>query len=379
MTGGNLIRMGGSGDTDRLPGFDMYRLSTIENRLLADGLRQFQVFTDGQFPPDVGRQSLLAQIVAEKLLVHAAPGLGRLIEKARDDLVDCIYVTNLPTDRSITSLLLLTLSSAIGKVFNYGSQDGGELGMEVASSQDRTAGQRAELDWHTEGASIRRDCRAEWICLLGIDNTAGIYTAYAPIKPVEQMLSSRTRAWLFSQSACFRTPYASASEENPWSAPRAVLSRSPHGYTEIVWPSFAVRAARSDDALSTDALIELAAEINRQQLRVSVDTGSFLAFNNLRGVHMHGPTGDGYRLFLKTYVRHSLRTLQQVTGESGPLFALMEVGASQQNPAEGRHLLRGASNDMGSAMTRSSRRTSTEAQGAVWTVSSMGHRYAESG
>jgi hypothetical protein len=379
MTGGNLIRMGGGGDSDRLPGFEMYRLSTIESRLLADGLRHFQVFTDGEFPQDVGRQSLLAQIVAEKLLAHAAPGLGRLIEKARGDLVDCIYVTNLPTERSTTSLLLLTLSSALGKVFNYGAQDGGELGMEITSSQDKAAGQRAELDWHTEGASIRRECRAEWICLLGIDNTAGIYTAYAPIKPVEQTLSSRTRAWLFSQSACFRTPYASASDENPWSAPRAVLSRSPHGYTEIVWPSFAVRAARSDDPLYADALIELAAEINRQHLRVSVDAGCFLAFNNFRGVHMHGPTGDGYRLFLKTYVRHSLRTLQQVNGESGPIFALTEAGASRQNPADCRQPPRGAGNHAGLSMTKSGHWAAMGVQNAAWTASSMGHRYAEPG
>jgi hypothetical protein len=99
----------------------------------------------------------------------------------------------------------------------------------------------------------------------------------------------------------------------------------------------------------------------------------------LRGVHMHGPTGDGYRLFLKTYVRHSLRTLQQVTGESGPIFALTEAGASRQNPADCRQPLRDANHHMGSPMTGSSHRTSAEAQGAVWTASSMGHRYAESG
>jgi hypothetical protein len=165
MTGGNLICIGG--DAACFPRLDAYRLSTTESQLLADGLRQYQVFTDGQFPRDVARQSLLAQIAGEKLLANAAPGLGRLMKNAREDLVDCIYVTNLPTERSITSLLLLTLSSAIGKIFNYGSQHGGELSMEVSTSgQDKAADQRAEFDWHTEDAWVPRNCRAEWICLL---------------------------------------------------------------------------------------------------------------------------------------------------------------------------------------------------------------------
>jgi hypothetical protein len=331
MTSANLDRMGGGDDAARIPGFSTYRLSTTENHLLADGLRQFQTFTDGQFPRDVARQSLLARIAADRLVAQAAPGLGRLIEKARDDLVDCIYVTNLPTEKSITSLLSLTLSSAVGKVFNYGSQNDGQLVLEVASDRIGAEDQRAELDWHTEGAWIPRDCRVEWICLLGVDNTPGIHTAYAPIKPVEQTLSARTRVWLYGESACFRAPHGSALDARAWSSPRAVLSRSPLGHIEIVWPSYAVRAAGSDDMVCADALIELSAEINRQHLRVSVDAGCFLAFNNFRGMHMHAPVGDGYRLLYKTYARHSLRTLQRLTGDHGPIFSAAEAFAC---PAE---------------------------------------------
>ncbi len=334
MTSENLIRADSGGDPTRFPWLGKYRLSGIENQLLLDGLRHFQVFTDGQFPRDVVRQSLLARIAADKSIANAAPGLNRLIEKARADLVDAIYVTNLPTEKSITYLLSLTLSSSIGSVFNYGSQNGGRLVMEVIS--DLSEDQRAELDWRTEGAWIPRERRAEWICLLGVENTPGSYIGYTPIKPVEQILSSRTKAWLYSPSASFRSPRSSASDTTTWSAARAVLSRSPLGHTEIVWPGDAVCLARPDDAIGADALAELSAEINRQHVRVSVDAGCFLAFNNFRGVHKQALANDGYCLCYQTYARSSLRTLQ-AKGESGPIFSLSEAGASRKDPADFQH------------------------------------------
>jgi len=324
MGNSGLKLVGGGGGADRV---GTHNVSTTESQLLADGLRRYQASTDGQFPQDVARQDLLARIVADELLAPAAPGLCRLIEKARDDLVDCIYVTNLPTERSISSLLSLTLSSAIGKVFNYSSQHGDNLIMEVVSDQNSAENPRAELDWHTEGAWLPRECRVEWICLLGLDNTPGIYTAYAPIKPVEPTLSAATKKWLYSESACFREPLGFGLGVNEWSMPRAILSRSPGGDTEIVWPSYAIRAARSNDTVYARALMELSAEISRHHLQVSVDAGCLLAFNNLRGVHMHTPAGDGYRLFYKTYARQSLRKLRQMTGDGGPTFALTKVFA----------------------------------------------------
>ena len=334
MTGENLIRIDNGGDQTRFPWLGTYRLSKLENQLLLDGLRHFQVFTDGQFPKDVARQSLLAQIAADKSIARAAPGLNRLIEKVRADLVDGIYVTNLPTEKSITYLLSLTLSSSIGSVFNYGSQNNGRLVMEVAS--DPSEDQRAELDWRTEGAWVPRDRRTEWIGLLGVENTPGSYTAYAPIKPVEQTLSSHAKAWLYSPSASFHSPHGPASDAMTWSAPRAILSRSPVGHTEIAWPGDAVRAARRDDVIGAGALAELSSEIDQQHVRVSIDAGCFLAFNNLRGVHRQATASDGYCLCYKTYARHSLRALQ-VKGESGPIFSLAEASASRRDPADFQH------------------------------------------
>ena len=336
MTGENLIRIDNGSDQTRFPWLGTYRLSGLENQLLLDGLRHFQVFTDGQFPKDVARQSLLAQIAADKSIAQAAPGLYRLIEKVRADLVDGIYVTNLPTEKSITYLLSLTLSSSIGSVFNYGSQNSGRLVMEITSDLSGPHDQRAELDWRTEGAWITRERRAEWICLIGVENTPGSYTAYAPIKPVEQALSSRAKAWLYSPSASFRSPHSPAPDATTWSAPRTVLSRSPLGHTEIAWPGDAVRAARQDDAIGAGALAELSSEINRQHVRVSIDAGCLLAFNNLRGVHRQATVSDGYCLCYKTYARHSLRALQ-VKGESGPIFCLTEASASRRDPADFQH------------------------------------------
>jgi hypothetical protein len=320
MNGENLIRVDSGGDQTRFPWLGTYRLSRLENQLLLDALRQFQVFTDGQFPRDVARQSLLAQIAADKSIAQAAPGLNRLIEKVRAGLVDAIYVTNLPTEKSITYLLSLTLGSSIGTVFNYGSQNSGRLVMEMASDPSEPENHRAELDWRTEGASMPRERRAEWIGLIGVENAPGSYTAYAPIKPVEQTLSSRAKAWLCSPSASFRSQEDGPGSDPPtWLAPRAVLSRSPLGHTEIAWPGDAVRAARRDDAAGASALAELSSEINRQHARLSIDAGCFLAFSNLRGVHRQAIASDGYCLCYKTYARHSLRALQ-AKGEPGPIF-----------------------------------------------------------
>src|SRR5215468_6802157 len=223
MHGENFIRFDGGGDQTRFPWLGTYRLSTLECRLLADGLRHYQVFTNEQFPQDVARQDLLAKITADKLLAQAAPGLSRLIEKARGELIDCVYVTNLPTERSIVPLLSLTLGSSIGKVFNYGPQTGGRLIMEVTSDRSETEEQHAEFEWHTEGAWIPRERRPEWIGLHGVDDTPGSYAAYAPIRPVEQVLSARVKAWLYSPSACFGSPRGTVSSASVWSAPRSIL------------------------------------------------------------------------------------------------------------------------------------------------------------
>jgi len=336
MTGENRTRIDNGSDQTRFPWLGTYRLSRLENQLLSDSLRHFLMFTDGQFPKDVARQSLLAQIAADKSIAQAAPGLNRLIEKVRADLVDGIYVTNLPTEKSITYLLSLTLGSSIGSVFNYGSQNGGRLVMETACDPNEPEDDGAELDWRTEGASIPRERRAEWIGLIGIENTPGSYTAYAPIKPVEQTLSSRAKAWLYSPSASFRSLDSPASDPPTWSAPRAILSRSPLGHTEIAWPGGAVRAARRDDAIGAGALAELSSEINRQHVRLSIEAGCFLAFNNLRGVHRQAIASNGYCLCYKTYARHSLRALQ-AKGESGPIFSLTEASTSRRDLADFQH------------------------------------------
>jgi hypothetical protein len=336
MTGENLIRIDSDGDQSRFPWLGTYRLSKLESQLLQDALRHFQAFTDGQFPKDVARQGLLAQIAADKSIAQAAPGLNRLIERVRAGQVDGIYVTNLPTEKSIAYLLSLTLGSAIGSVFNYGSQNSGRLVMEMISEPAKSENHGAELEWRTEGASIPRERRAEWIGLTGVENAPGSYTAYAPIKPVELTLSSRAKAWLHSPSASFRSLDGPASDPRTWSAARAVLSRSPLGHTEISWPGDAVRAASRDDAIGTGALAELSSEINRQHARLSIDPGCFLAFNNLRGVHRHATAIDGYCLCYKTYARHSLRALQ-AKGESGPIFSLTDVGESRGGLADFQH------------------------------------------
>ncbi len=332
MTNETRIRINDGGDLTRFPWLGSYRLSTLESRLLADGLRHFQVFTDGRFPQDVGRQSLLAQITADKLIANAAPGLGRLLERVRGNLMDCAVITNLPTDRSIAPLLSLTLASSIGSVFNYGSGQGDRLVTDVTLGGCETGAPGAGSSWQTEGALIPRERRAEWICMLGVEHTPGSYTAYAPIGPVERVLSTRVKAWLNSPSACFR-PHGAETGAGNGATPRAILSRSPLGQVEVVWPADAVCAAKPGDAVLDDAMRELSAEFDRQHVRLANEAGCFLALNNLRGLHRHALASDGYQRFYKTYARQSLRVLQEA-GEPGPIFAAAGTQAAQQAAAD---------------------------------------------
>jgi hypothetical protein len=329
---GHVIRDDGRSGHSGIPWLGSYRLSSVESRLLGEALRHFQVFTEGQLPPDVARQGLLAQIVAEKSLAHAAPGLNRLTEKVRNEQarsekernehLDCVFVTNLPTDRMISGLLALTLASAIGRVFSYGPPHGGRLVMEVASGEPHRP--RGELNWRTEGAWLPSERRAEWIGLLGVENTPGCHVDYAPIGPVEPTLSAQAKDWLRGQSACFRP-----SDTGPWSAPRAILSRSPLSHTEIAWPGGAIRSATAGDTVWAAALEQLAFEFDRQHVKVPIEAGSFVAFNNLRGVHRLEMAADGDDLLYKTYSRRSLRALQ-AKGEAGPVFSLTEADVSRQ-------------------------------------------------
>jgi hypothetical protein len=201
--------------------------------------------------------------------------------------------------------------------------------MEVTSDWSAEENPRAEQGWHTEGAWIPRDLRVEWICLLGLDDAPRVYTAYAPVKPLVQMLSMRTREWLRSQSVRFRAPLSLGLGPNAWSEPCAILSESLRGEIEIAWDSCEIRAVRPYDKLYDQALTELYAEINRQHILVSIEAGSLMAFNNVRGVHMHTPADDGDRHLYKSYARQSLRKLKRITGDAGPIFDLRKVLTSE--------------------------------------------------
>lgn len=325
MGNSNLIPVGGGGNASRLPGVSMHRVPDANRQRLADLLRRYQVYTGGEWPQDVARQDLLAQIVADEQLAHADPVLRRLIDDARAGLLDCIYVTNLPTEKPLTSLLLLVISSALGKSFNYASENSDKLVMEVTSGCWAAESPRAELGWHTECAWIPRDLRVEWVCLLGLDDAPCVYTAYAPIKPVVQTLGGSTREWLRSQSVRFRAPLGLGLGPNAWSEPSAILSESLGGEIEIVWDGCTIRAAPPDDKVFDEALTELYAEINRQYVLMSVEAGCLIAFNNVRGVHMHTPADDGDWSLHKTYACPSLWKLKRRTGDAGPIFDLRKA------------------------------------------------------
>jgi hypothetical protein len=306
----------------------MYNLPTRERDALSHLASSTLDMTGGEFPQDVRGQQLIGELVSHSLLAAAAPGVASILADAKSEQLDCVLITGLPSDKRAAPFLVTVLGSSLGKLFNYKSQNGGELLMKLAptdDSPDNTNTTRSDFDWHSDDAWVRSDCRVAWICLQGVINPPDTRTAYAPIQTVVPRLSMPARDWLFSTSASVRAPLSFGLGDDVWSGPRAILKRVGQQRVEIAWPKYATRPIDPVDQVAARALTELAEAIESNAFSAAIDPGCFFALNNLRGVHKRTPIGPGDRLVYRVYARDSLDPLREATGEDGPIFDLTKM------------------------------------------------------
>jgi hypothetical protein len=312
--------------------FVRFAMSVAEAERLDEVYRKYMVYLAAGGALDGAVHRTIAQAISVDLARHA-PKLARQLARARAGEIDASYITGLPTDPEIARGVLLVITYAIGYAFNFSTQNGGKLVMELRpdpnSSQANTNTTTDEFRAHTDDAAIAGSCRVGWILLYGIVNPPETVTGYAPIAPVIKRLSHRTKQVLFEKRFTVRVPVSFKLGDDIWTDPVAILSLSDTGATEIAWPSYATKPVDERDQEALDALAELEALVDQTMVHVPVDPGCMLAFSNVRGVHMRSKIGEGDRLILRTYARDSLADLREVTQDDGPIFDTQAVIAAR--------------------------------------------------
>lgn len=298
-------------------------LPTIEGNALADAAMQHQTLLQEEgHAPDGEVYRALSRVIASRVGL-LAPSLDRALTMVQMRRIDALYVRGLSSEPSLAPLLLLAITYRVGMAFNYTTQNEGKLVMELRpdpGSADNTNSTANEFRPHTDDAAVPRSFRVEWISLLGVKNPPNTLTGYAPIDLVIPDLSMRNRQVLSDKRFSVRVPLSFKLGDDLWTGPRAVLSRSPEGLTEIAWPSYATRVLDPLDDEAERALAELESAVERHMTRVALDSECLLVFNNLRGVHMRSKVGPGDRLVYRTYAKDSLEPLRAKTGISGQIF-----------------------------------------------------------
>lgn len=273
-------------------------------------------------------QAEIGRAFVPKLRV-AFPRMVRALERARAGDLDAVYIEGLPTDMESARIVLVAMTHILGKPFNYDSQNGGALVMElrpVAGSAGNTNSTREDFALHTDDAAVPRDARTEFIALYGIVNPPDTLTGFAPtLDALAELRASGADGLVKALSERrfrVRFPISFGFKEEVWSDPCAIVDISENGDIETRFPSYAVKPVHDDDFVAHAAIAAFRAALERHVMNVPLNAGCFLAFNNSRGAHKRGAIGEGDRLVLRTYSARSLDLLQKMTGEEGPIFPI---------------------------------------------------------
>lgn len=251
-----------------------------------------------------------------------APELADLADQLANGEIDAAYITNLPQGKDEMSLFQLAFTMIVGEPFNYTTQNGGQLVMElrpVANAGPNTNATTDDFEIHTDDAAMPRDARTEFIMLGGIVNPPGTLTGYASTIEALANTASTIIEVLRQKRFQVRFPISFGLGDDTWSEPMAILSGE-DDETELRFPSYATRPADPADAEASVAIEALKAALNAAVHDFAVDPGAFLVFNNARGAHRRGPIRNGERLVLRTYAARSLDLLRRRTGIEGPIF-----------------------------------------------------------
>ena len=282
--------------------------------------------------PAARRDQAVQYALARKMLAEgaldAAPDLARAAKLMRGDAVDLVYARGLPTGEIEAGLMARILGAATGQLFNYTSQNGGDLLMRLVPTDGGAANSqstRGDHAWHVDDALIPEACRVQKLSLYGVVNPPGTLTYYASMADAEALLSDAHLAVLSEAHWSVKAPASFGWGDEVWSAPHALLSKDWLGRTNIAWPSYNTRQLDPTDPRPAEAVAALLAAVNAVGVGLPVDPGCWMSLNNLRGVHGRGAVPVGRRLLYRTYARDSLAALRTATGAVGPVFDARKI------------------------------------------------------
>ena len=267
--------------------------------------------------------STLAKVIALHLKTYSQQ-LDILMEKAKKGKIDVIYVTGLPTSCHLFTLIVLALSYKLGYPISFNQSKGYSL---VHLKQFKDTGSRSSdkllygvKNIYSLYAEMPKECRPEWKCYFGIRNPTGYELQYAPILEAFDKLSIKSRYALATQKISFPVPRMPGHKKDHYISHGPILDISVNGDIEVTLPRSMSHIHSIESFGLTAPLNELRSIISKRVKRFSLKPGSFLAFNNLRGLHVKNHKLADDLVMLQTSVIQSLQTLQFISKETGPVF-----------------------------------------------------------
>jgi hypothetical protein len=282
----------------------------------------------GALPIYPSSQATVCKTFAVTILPKACPALSELACRMKSGAVLCLYVTGLPVERSISALIATALGYLLGELFNYSSQNGGDLLMRITPTEwsaPHTSTTREDFGFHTSDAIMAVEHRARFIGLYGMINPPETRTGYAAIGHAIAHVENRSLEILFEPRYTIRAPHSFHLPREFWSVPRAILNRGADGFVHVAWPTYATNLLHAEDTAAANALIELRESLENVVHNVKVDPGCWFALDNSRGLVRRSAIGSNSRLVYRTYSTESLAPLRNVTGEKGPIFNIEKV------------------------------------------------------
>ena len=302
-------------------------ISSSQSRSLYNLCQYYIDLMDGQMETS-GEGSRLVARAIKKALGFTFPTLSKCFRQLRRGDFNALHIRGLPKDPMIAEHLILALTYKMGEPFSYTSQYDGRLVMPIVAgleADDRRKHFLDAVDIHSDDAAVPRECRAEWVSILTLNNSAKTMFGYVPISKVFAELSAQTKSMLFDKSVMFRPPERFNLEADVWVGPRPILSISPTRMVEVAWPSWATRLLDSENSLMKQAIDELMSKVNKHIKTIIPTSGSLFVFNNFRGLNMRSKVSNGLLLGFRTHARRNLSALRHITGSYGQVFDLRPI------------------------------------------------------
>lgn len=298
------------------------QISDLEQRRISNTLEPLP-----RFPVRPEDQADLGEQYYRRLRTEI-PRIYALLDKSRSGEVDAIYITGLPSELEPARMMHLALTRALGEPFNYDSQNGGELVMQLKpmeGSAQNTNTTKQEFALHTDDAAVVKWARVEDISLYGIENPPETLTGFAPTANALELLGrsncpDAVVKALFENRYSFRFPISFGFDQEVWSDAAPIISISPTGQMDTRFPSYAIKPVRDDDLLGYLAISAFRSALERSVSSFALNPGCFLTFNNSRGAHKRGAIAEGNRLVLRTYSSSDLSLLRKASRTKGPIF-----------------------------------------------------------